>query len=100
MREVRWSDTPNFKNFPVCCDQHKGFSEVNEAEINVFLKLPCFHHDPVNAGNLISGSSMSLKLSLCKTLGFYFLCKNTQCGYVTTRIYAQEIRCMEKGPWA
>ena len=46
-----------FKHFPVCCDEHKGFSEVNEAEINVFLKLPCFHYDPVNAGNLISCSS-------------------------------------------
>ena len=26
-----------FKNFPVCCDLHKGFSVVNEAEIDVFL---------------------------------------------------------------
>ena len=25
-----------FQNFPVCCDPHKGFSIVNEAEVNVF----------------------------------------------------------------
>ena len=42
----------------------KGFTVVNEAEVEVFLKLPCFLHDPVNAGNLISGSSVSLKPNL------------------------------------
>ena len=39
----------------------KGFSIVNEAEIDVFLELPCFLHDPLNVGNLISGSSASSK---------------------------------------
>ena len=33
----------------------KGFKVVNEAEIEVFLKLPCFRYDPENVGNLISG---------------------------------------------
>ena len=37
----------------------KGFSIVNEAEVDVFLELPCFLHDPVNIGNWISGSSAS-----------------------------------------
>ena len=46
-----------FKDFPVCCDSHKGFHVVNEAEVDVFLKFPCFLYDPVNAGNLISDSS-------------------------------------------
>ena len=41
-----------FKNFPVCCDPHKGFSVVNEAEVDVFLELPCFLCDPTNIGNL------------------------------------------------
>ena len=40
-----------------------GFSIVNEAEV-VFLEFPCFLHDSVNIGNLISGSSSSLKPSL------------------------------------
>ena len=39
----------------------KGFSVVNEAEVYVFLELPSFLCDPVNAGNLISCSSASLK---------------------------------------
>ena len=29
-----------------------------------FLEFPCFLYDPVNVGNLISGSSASLKPSL------------------------------------
>ena len=37
----------------------KGFRLVSEAEIGVFLELPCFLHDPVIVGNLISGSSKS-----------------------------------------
>ena len=35
----------------------KGFGIVNKAEIYVFLELSCFFHDPVDVGNLISGSS-------------------------------------------
>ena len=34
----------------------KGFGIVNKAEIGVFLELSCFFHDPVDVGNLISGS--------------------------------------------
>ena len=35
----------------------KGFGIVNKAEIDVFLELSCFFCDPVDVGNLISGSS-------------------------------------------
>ena len=35
----------------------KGYGLVNKAEIDVFLELSCFFHDPADAGNLISGSS-------------------------------------------
>ena len=35
----------------------KGFGIVNKAEIDIFLELFCFSHDPVDVGNLISGSS-------------------------------------------
>ena len=42
----------------------KGFSVVNKAEVDVFMEFPCFLHDPMNVGNLISGSSASLKPSL------------------------------------
>ena len=42
----------------------KGFGIVNKAEIDVFLKLSCFFHDPEDVGNLISGSSAFSKTSL------------------------------------
>ena len=34
----------------------KGFSIVNEAEVNVFLEIFCFFDDPMDVGNLISCS--------------------------------------------
>ena len=42
----------------------KGFGIVNQAEIDVFLELSCFFHDPADVGNLISGSSAFSKTSL------------------------------------
>ena len=51
-----------FKNFPVCCSAHKGFSVVNEAD--VFLAFSWFFYDPTDVGNLISGSSGFSKSSL------------------------------------
>ena len=47
-----------------CCDPHKDFSVVNEAEIDVFLELSYFVDDPADVGNLISGSSAFYKSSL------------------------------------
>ena len=41
----------------------KGFSLVDEAEIDVFLELSWFFYDPANVGNLISGSSVFFKSS-------------------------------------
>ena len=42
----------------------KGVGIVNKAEIVVFLEYSCFLHDPVDVGNLISGSSAFSKTSL------------------------------------
>ena len=42
----------------------KGFSIVNEAEVDVFLEFSCFFYDTVDFGNLISGSSAFSKCSL------------------------------------
>ena len=46
------------KNFPhfVVIQIVKGFGLVNKAEIDIFLELSCFFNDPVDVGNLISGS--------------------------------------------
>ena len=55
-----------FQNFPQYIVIHtvKGFGIVNKAEIDVFLELSCFFHDPADIGNLISGSSAFSKASL------------------------------------
>ena len=42
----------------------KGFGVVNKAEVDVFLELSCCFDDPVDVGNLISGSSAFSKSSL------------------------------------
>ena len=42
----------------------KGFSVVNEAEVDVFLAFSCFFYDPMDVDNLISGSSAFSKSSL------------------------------------
>ena len=54
------------KNFPQFIVIHtvKGFDIVNKAEIDVFLELSCFFHDPADVGNLVSGSSVFSKTSL------------------------------------
>ena len=61
---VRYSHL--FKNFPEFVVVHtvKGFGIVNKAEIDVFLELSCFFDDPMDVGNLISGSSVLSKTSL------------------------------------
>ena len=48
-----------FQNFPQFVVIHivKGFGVVNKAELDVFLKLSCFLYNPMDIGNLISGSS-------------------------------------------
>ena len=55
-----------FQNFPQFIVIHtvKVFGIVNKAEIDVFLELACFFHDPADVGNLISGSSAFSKTSL------------------------------------
>ena len=54
------------KNFPQSVLIHtvKGFGMVNKAEVDAFLELSCFLNDPVDFGNLISGSSAFSKISL------------------------------------
>ena len=54
------------KDFPQFVVIHivKGFSIVNKAEIDVFLEFSCFFNDPMDVGNLISGSSAFSKTSL------------------------------------
>ena len=54
------------KNFPqfVVIYTVKGFSLVNEAEVDVFIEFSYFFDDPTDVGNLISGYSAFSKSSL------------------------------------
>ena len=54
------------KNFPQFVVIHtiKTFGVVNKAEVVVFQELSCFFDDPVDVGNLISGSSAFPKSKL------------------------------------
>ena len=46
----------NFSQF-VVIHTVKGFSEVSEAKVDVFVEFPGSSYDPANIGNLISGFS-------------------------------------------
>ena len=67
-----------FKNFPqfVVIHRVKGFGIVNKAEVDVFLELSCFFYDPVDDGNLISGSSAFSKSSLTSGSSQFMYCKS------------------------
>ena len=55
-----------FQNFPQFIVIHtvEGFGVVNKEEIDVFLELSCSFNNPMDIGNLISGSSAFSKTSL------------------------------------
>ena len=54
---------PNFPQF-VVIHTVKGFGIVNKAEVDAFLGHSCFSNDPVDVGNLISGSSAFSNITL------------------------------------
>ena len=70
-----------FKNFPQFVVIHtvNGLGIVNKAD--VFLELSCFFYDPMDVGNLISGSSDCSKSSLN-----IWNSQITYCGNLTWRI--------------
>ena len=62
MRQVRWSGIPiSLRIFYslLWCTQSKAL-----IKIDFFLEFPCFFHDPMDVGNLSSGSSAFSKSSL------------------------------------
>ena len=54
---------PSLEEFSSVCTV-KGFSIVNEAEVDVFLEFSCFFYNPTDVDNLTSGSSAFSKTSL------------------------------------
>ena len=63
-KQVRWSGIPISLRIFQFVVINKGFSVVNEAEVDVFLEFSCLFYDPMDVGNLISGSSTFSKSSL------------------------------------
>ena len=102
-RHVRWSGIPiSLRIFQfVVIHTVKGFSIINEAEVDVFLELSCFLYDPVDASNLISGSSAFSKSSLnmwkfsvhvllkpgLEYFEYYFACVWDECNCVVVWIF-------------
>ena len=101
--QVRGSDIPVSENFPqfVVIYTVKGFSIVSEAEVDVFLELSSFFCDPVDVGNLISGSSAFSKSSLyiwkflihallkpsLKDFEHYFASMSNECNFTVVRTF-------------
>ena len=65
-RQVRWSGIPISLRIShsLLWSTVKGFSMVNEAEVDFFFKFSWFFYHPMDVGNLISGSSAFSKSSL------------------------------------
>ena len=64
------------KNFPqfVVIYTVKGIGVVNETEVDVFLKFSSVFDDPMDVGNLISGSSAFSKSSLKSGISWFMCC--------------------------
>ena len=73
--QVVWYSHP-FKNFPPFVVIHTvdGFSIVNETDVDIFLEFCCIFFDPVDVGNLISGSSAFFKSSLDSGSSSFIYC--------------------------
>ena len=73
-RQVRWSGISI--SFRIVIHTLQAFGAVSKAEVYVFLELSCFFNDPMDIGNLISGSSVFSKSSLnIWKFTFYILLK-------------------------
>ena len=56
-----------FQTFPQFIVIHtvKSFGIVKKAEINIFLEFSCFFDNPMDVGNLISGSCVCVCVCVC-----------------------------------
>ena len=52
----------------------KGFSVVNEAEVDVFLEFSCFLYDTTDVANLTSDSSAFLNLTYMSGTSQFMYC--------------------------
>ena len=62
--QVKWSDIPIILEFSSVLWYSQSFGIVNKAEVDIFLKFSCIFYDPMDVGNLNSGSSAFSKANL------------------------------------
>ena len=77
--QVRWSGTPiSWRIFHSLfwSTQSKGFSVANEAEVDILGGFYCFFYDPLDVGNLISGSSAFLNPAWTSVSSRFMYCWN------------------------
>ena len=81
-----------FKNFPQFVVTHtvKGFTVVNEAEVDIFLEFSCFFYDPTDVDNFISDSSACSNSSL-NIWNFWFM----HCWSLVWRIFSMTLPACE-----
>ena len=88
-----------FQNFPQLVVIHtvKGFGIVNEAEIDVFLKLSCFFDDPADVGNLISGSSAFRKPAWTSGSSWFMYCWSLAWRILSVTLLACDLLLLDPG---
>ena len=94
-RQVRWSGILTLRIFQfVVIHTVKGFRVVNEAEVDVFLEFLCFFCDPMDIGNLVSGSSAFSKSSLYIWSSQFVYCWNLAWKILSMTLLAREMRAV------
>ena len=76
----------------------KGFSIVNEAEVDIFLEFSCFLYDPMDVGNLISGSSAFSKSSVYTGSSRFTYCWSLAWRILSITLLACEIAIRSSWP--
>ena len=92
-RQVRWSGIPicwRIFHF-VVIHTIKGFGIINKAEVDIFLEFSCFFSDPMDVGNLISGSSVFSKTSLKSGSSQFMYCWSLAWRFLSITLLACEM---------
>ena len=77
---------------------HDWETELNEAEVDVFLELSCFFDDPVDVGNLISGSSVFLNPACTLGSSWFTYCRSLVWSILSMTLLACEMSVIVREP--
>ena len=73
----------------------KGFSIVNEAEVDVLLEFSCFFYDPTDVGYSISGFSTFSKSSLYIWKFLVHILLKSSLGILSTALLAKHVKWVQ-----